>query len=80
MLVVDLVVAALRGRPCLITGNEVLTPALSLRDPVDQYVLTAAIVGRCDVIVTRKRKDFLETTLTPEAIEAQDPDKPNTTT
>lgn len=38
-------------------------------------VLAAAIVGRCDVIVTRNLKDFPDTALQPYALEAQDPDE-----
>ncbi len=37
-------------RNCLVTGYEVLIPALSLPDANDRHVLAAAIVGRCDVI------------------------------
>jgi len=60
---------------CLITGYGGLVPALSLPDPDDRHVLAAAIVGRCDVIVTRNLRDFPESALTPYAIEAQDPDE-----
>jgi len=42
-------------RDCLITGYEDLIPALTLPDPDDRHILAAAIVGRCDVIVTRNQ-------------------------
>jgi death-on-curing protein len=47
-------------RDCLVTGYEGLIPALELPDPDDRHVLAAAIVGRCDVIVTQNLKDFPE--------------------
>jgi hypothetical protein len=39
-------------RDALITGYESLIELLTLPDPDDRHVLAAAIVGRCDVIVT----------------------------
>lgn len=60
---------------CLVTGYEGLVPALDLPDPDDRHVLAAAIVGRCDVIVTRNLKDFPDAALAPYDIEAQDPDE-----
>jgi len=62
-------------RDCLITGYEDLIPALTLPDPADRHVLAAAIVGRCDVIVTRNQKHFPTKTLAPYGIETQDPDE-----
>lgn len=62
-------------RDCLITGYQDLASTLTLPDPNDTHVLAAAIVGRCDVIVTRNLKDFPETILQPYDLEAQDPDE-----
>lgn len=59
---------------CLISGYEVLIPALSLPDPDDRHVLAAAITGRCDVIVTFNKRDFPSALLQSFGIEAQDPD------
>lgn len=62
-------------RDVLITGYENLIPALELPDPNDRHVLAAAIVGRCDVIVTANLKDFPENALAPFGIDAQHPDE-----
>ena len=48
---------------------------LTLPDPNDRHVLAAAIVGRCDVIVTQNLKDFPEAALAHFEIEAQHPDE-----
>ncbi|MEO0525494.1 MAG: PIN domain-containing protein [Pseudomonadota bacterium] len=61
-------------RDCLVTGYDALIPSLDLPDPDDRHVLAAAIVGRCDVIVTQNLKDFLEDALDPYGIETQHPD------
>ena len=61
-------------RDCLVTGYQDLIPSLSLPDPDDRHVLAAAIVGRCDVIVTQNLKDFPEGALAPYGIDAQHPD------
>lgn len=61
-------------RDCLVTGYEALVPALTLPDPEDRHVLAAAIVGRCDAIVTQNLKDFPRETLAPFGIETQYPD------
>jgi hypothetical protein len=45
-------------RDSLITGYESLIPSLELPDPDDRHVLAAAIVVRCDVILTQNLKDF----------------------
>jgi hypothetical protein len=45
-------------RDCLVTGYEKLIPAVELPDPNDRHVLAAAIVGRCDAIVSRNLKHF----------------------
>jgi hypothetical protein len=61
-------------RDSLIIGYEPLIPCLELPDPNDRHILAAAIVGRCDVIVTQNLKDFPQTILTPYRIETQHPD------
>jgi hypothetical protein len=61
-------------RDCLVTGYEALVTALALPDPDDRHVLAAAIVGRCDAIVTQNLKDFPPETLAPFGIETQHPD------
>ena len=61
-------------RDCLITGYEPLIPALVLPDQDDRHVLAAAIVGRCDAIITQNTKDFPQEALAPYGIEAQHPD------
>jgi hypothetical protein len=63
------------ARDALITGYESLVESLELPDPNDRHVLAAAIVGRCDVIVTANLKDFPEAALVPFGIEAQHPDE-----
>ena len=62
-------------RDSVVTGYEMLIPALTLPDPDDRHVLAAAIVGRCDVIVTRNLKDFPEDALAPFNIETEHPDE-----
>ena len=62
-------------RDALVTGHESLIPLVELPDPDDRHVLAAAIVGRCDVIVTSNLKDFPVTVLEPFGIEAQHPDE-----
>src|ERR1019366_1556085 len=62
-------------RDCLITGYEEMVPSLILPDPNDRHVLAAAIIGRCDVIVTQNLKDFPEAALAPYRIEVQHPDE-----
>lgn len=62
-------------RDSLVTGYEALISSLTLPDPDDRHVLAAAIVGRCDVIVTQNLRDFPEAALAPFAIEAQHPDE-----
>ena len=61
-------------RDCLITGYETLIPALDLPDPDDRHVLAAAIVGRCDVIVTCNLRDFPEDAVAPYRIDVLHPD------
>lgn len=62
-------------RDCLIDGYAHLIPSLTLPDEDDRHVLAAAIVGRCDAIVTQNLKDFPEEVLAPLGIEAQHPDE-----
>jgi hypothetical protein len=62
-------------RDCLVTGYEQLIPSLKLPDPNDRHVLAAAIVGRCDVIVTQNLKHFPAEALDPFGVEAQHPDE-----
>ena len=50
-------------RDALITGYEAFIETLVLPDPDDRHVLAAAIVGRCDVIVTQNLQDFPEDVL-----------------
>ena len=62
-------------RDCLVMGYEPLIPALALPDAGDRHVLAAAVVGRCDVIVTQNLKHFPANALVPYGIEAQHPDE-----
>lgn len=62
-------------RDCLVKGYEALIPTLELPDKDDRHVLAAAIVGRCDVIVTQNLKHFPDKALEPFGIEAQHPDE-----
>jgi len=61
-------------RDCLVTGYKSLIPSLQLPDPNDRHVLAAAIVGRCDAIVTQNLRDFPDEALAPHGIEAVHPD------
>lgn len=62
-------------RDCLVSAYEPLISTLDLRDPSDRHVLSATIVGRCDVIVTNDTKDFPQDKLAPYGLEAQHPDE-----
>lgn len=62
-------------RDSLITGYEAFIPSLTLPDPDDRHVLAAAIVGRCDAIVTLNQSDFPEAALAPFGMETQHPDE-----
>jgi predicted nucleic acid-binding protein len=62
-------------RDCLVEDFETLIPFLELPDPDDRHVLAAAIVGRCDVIVTANLKDFPASALHQHGVEAQHPDE-----
>lgn len=61
------------GQPC--DGLRTLSDSLTLPDVDDRHVLAAAIVGRCDVIVTQNLKHFPETVLAPYSVEAIHPDE-----
>lgn len=61
-------------RDCLVTGYKALIPALDLPDPDDRHVLAAAIVGRCDVIVTRNLRDFPGEAVAPYGLQVLHPD------
>lgn len=61
-------------RDPLVTGYEARLKLLNLPDEDDRHVLAAAIVGRCDVIVTFNLDDFPKTELSKYGIEAQHPD------
>ncbi|RMG83059.1 MAG: PIN domain-containing protein, partial [Chloroflexi bacterium] len=60
-------------RDALITGYEALINCLELPDPNDRHVLAAAIVGRCDVIVTQNLQDFPTEIVSLFGIEVQHP-------
>jgi hypothetical protein len=60
-------------RDCLVSGYEGLTPSLRLPDPDDRHVLAAAIIGRCDVIVTQHLKHFPDSAPAPYQIDVQHP-------
>lgn len=62
-------------RDCLVTGYGPLIPSLTLPDPDDRHVLAAAIVGRCDAIVTHNLRDFPREALAEHGIEALHPDE-----
>lgn len=63
-------------RDALVTGYEPLIDAIrGLTDPDDRHILAAAIVGRCDVIVTANLRDFPEVAISPFGIEAIHPDE-----
>lgn len=57
-----------------ITGYEPLINALNLPDPDDRHVLAAAIVGKCQGIITTNRKHFPLSAITPFAMEVVHPD------
>lgn len=59
---------------CLVEGYEPLISTLTLPDADDRHVLAAAIVGRCDAIVTNNIKDFPEEVCAPFGIEVIQPD------
>jgi hypothetical protein len=61
-------------RDCLVTGYESLVAQVLLPDPNDRHVLAAAIVGRCDLIITQNLRHFPYAALERYAIGVQHPD------
>jgi hypothetical protein len=61
-------------RDCLVVGYEALAETLVLPDMNDRHVLAAAIIGRCDVIVTQNLDDFPPAAM-PYGIAVQHPDE-----
>jgi predicted nucleic acid-binding protein len=61
-------------RDCLVTDYESLIDGLDLPDPDDRHVLTAAIKGHAQAIVTSNLADFPADKLGPYGIEAIHPD------
>ncbi len=61
-------------RDCIVSGYEDLIDSLTLPDPDDRHVLTAAIRGGAEVIVTYNLKDFPAAALAPFDIKALHPD------
>lgn len=60
----------------LINSNyQPIDDSLTLPDPKDRHVLAAAIVGRCDVIVTFNLKDFPSDIVGRFRIDVQHPDE-----
>jgi hypothetical protein len=58
-------------RDCLVTGYEAFIPQIELPDPDDRHVLAAAIVGRCDMIVTQNLRHFPDSALALYAVEVR---------
>ena len=59
----------------LVANYESLEPSLTSINDKDRHVLAAAIIGRCDAIVTRNLKHFPESALEPFSIQALSPDE-----
>lgn len=57
-----------------VTDYEAFIDVLDLPDPDDRHVLAAAIVGRCNGIVTANLKHFPEATVSKYGIEVVHPD------
>ncbi|MCK0129274.1 PIN domain-containing protein [Erythrobacter sp. F6033] len=57
-----------------VTNYQSFIDGLELHDPNDRHVLAAAIVGRCNGIVTANLKDFPQATLDKYGLEAVHPD------
>jgi predicted nucleic acid-binding protein len=64
----------LHVKDALVEGYETIIPTLSLPDPNDRHILAAAIVGKCDTIITFNLKDFPQEVLDSYQIEAVHPD------
>ncbi len=60
-------------RDCLVTGYEALIPTVELPDLDDRHVLAAAIIGRCNMIVTCNLRDFPEDAVKPYGLEVLHP-------
>ena len=59
----------------LVQNYKGLIDKLEMNDEDDRHVLAAAIVGRCDVIVTQNLKDFPRSILDQYGIVAEHPDE-----
>lgn len=60
---------------CLVTDYADLIPTLNLPDPDDDHVLAAAIVGRCQAIITKDLGHFPATMFKEYGLEAVHPDQ-----
>lgn len=60
---------------CVVTNYEHLIPKVVLPDPNDRHVLAAAIVGKCDTILTYNLNDFPKSALGTHNISAVHPDE-----
>jgi Luciferase-like monooxygenase len=63
-------------RDCLVTGYEPLIDVVTLPDPNDRHVLAAAIKSRAQVTVTINIKDFPESALEYQLLDAVAEPKP----
>lgn len=61
-------------RDSLITGHHTLIDSVKLPDLNDRHVLSAAIIGKCNVIITQNQKDFPLEELRKYGLETQHPD------
>jgi predicted nucleic acid-binding protein len=59
---------------CKVSNYEHLINLIDLPDAKDRHILAAAIIGRCDVIITFNLKDFPKEELALYGVEAQHPD------
>ena len=59
----------------LVSGEEDTITHIKLPDPDDHHVISAALLGRCDLIITANTSDFPPEVLAPLGLEAQHPDK-----
>jgi hypothetical protein len=58
----------------MVEGYEVIAGALTLPDPDDRHVLAAAIVGKCQGLITANLKDFPAEVVGPFQLEVVHPD------